>query len=383
LQSEAGASLRATNHDEVGGSPAPAEPTQDSPEPAGIAGFGANKSGDAAAPSPIEPRRVDQSWVVDARTSAASTVAVGTPGAAASARGGERPSAGADSRPVADRAAVAAAASRPVAASGSAGRQGAADGQQASASHAHAASTTDGEPASPFTAQLARGLSAAIARVRTTSATGGSTTDRTHELTLRLQPAALGRVRIHVAFDSADGKVSARFEVGSRGTRAKVAESLDQLRSSLQQRGLSIERMDVTIDRSLASAAPSSADPLGLLFGTPNAESPSARHAAVDPDRAAVDPDARGSHHGDGGHEHSGPEARHEQGQGSTDAPSLPPLAGLVGKDQGDARSAASNHPATGLDRVAERLAERLAPRLFGDLASAAASPVRSLDAVA
>lgn len=383
VRDDASSPTRVINHDEVGGSPAPAAPMPDAHDPADTGRSRPNALGDAATQSPTEPRRGEHAAVADARTAGPSSIAASTQGAAASARVGERASPASESRPVADRAAVAAAAGRPVAASGSAGRQASADGRQASASSTHAASTNDGEPASPITAQLARGLSAAIARVRTTGAGGEGLADRTHELTLRLQPASLGRVRIHVAFNAADGKVSARFEVGSRGTRAQVAESLEELRSSLQQRGLSIERMDVTIDRSLASAAPSSADPLGLLFGTPNAESPSARHAAVDPDRAAVDPDARGSRHGESGHEHSGPEARHEQGQGSTDAPSLPPLAGLAGEDQGDARSAASTHPAIGLDHVAERLAERLAPRLRGDRASAAASPVRSLDAVA
>lgn len=363
-----GAPVRA--HDEVAGS-APAsspESTTDnsgeletrrrpeSAQPAPSASRGAAETPEAAnRPELVNPGSSRSSVTLDSATA----------GHAAGLRGTARTSeASSAAQPIADRPA-AVAGTRTIAPGGGLNRHPHSGGQSSTALRASHAAGQESDAPSPFTAQLARGLSAAIARTRVSAAEAGAGVEgpRTHELTLRLQPAALGRVRVHVAFDAGEGKLSARFEVGSRGTREKVAESIDQLRASLQGRGLDVERMDVTVDRSLASTAPSSADPLGLLFGTPNADSPSVAHAAAHPDRAGVEPDAGGSR-GGGDHEQPGPEARQEQGQGSTDAPlppSVPSLAQLDG--EGDAWNATHDPMTVGLDRIAERLAEQIAAR--------------------
>lgn len=381
-----GAPVRA--HDEVAGSAPASSPesttdnsgeleTRRRPEPAPSASCGAAETPEAAnRPELVNPGSSRSSVTLDSATA----------GHAAGLRGTARTSeASSVAQPIADRAA-AVAGTRTIAPGGGLNRHPHSGGQSSTASRASHAAGQESDAPSPFTAQLARGLSAAIARTRVSVADAGADGEgpRTHELTLRLQPAALGRVRVHVAFDAGEGKLSARFEVGSRGTREKVAESIDQLRASLQGRGLDVERMDVTVDRSLASTAPSSADPLGLLFGTPNADSPSVAHAAAHPDRAGVEPDTGGSR-GGGDHEQPGPEARQEQGQGSTDAPSPPSVPSLAQLDgEGDAWNATHDPMTVGLDRIAERLAEQIAAqRPRGSDAASHESRRYAVDAVA
>lgn len=176
--------------------------------------------------------------------------------------------------------------------------------------------------------QLVRGLGAAIAQAR--RARG----DNTSEVVLRLQPATLGQLKIRVSFDRERAGVSARFEVSSSEARKAVDASLEQLRSSLEARGLAIDGLEVT----LAPRERPMSDPLGLATGTPYAKAES----AVDADRAfaQIDPDGRqqqgaggggGLERGGGGEQqhsfnpnhdgHHGPEARLDRGQGSTDAP--------------------------------------------------------------
>ena len=113
---------------------------------------------------------------------------------------------------------------------------------------------------SPLTAQLARGLSAAAAQSHSTG--------KPVEITLRLQPASLGHVKVRIAFDrtgrtGAGGGLSARFEVASPEARRAVNDSLADLRTALDARGINIDNLDVKLAR---------ADPLAFLSGTPYAE---------------------------------------------------------------------------------------------------------------
>lgn len=128
-----------------------------------------------------------------------------------------------------------------------------------------------------FAARLFRGISGAVARA------GGS--GQAQELTLRLQPASLGQVRIRVQFDPQRAGLSARFEVTNSQARRLVDESLPFLRASLESRGLGVDALEVGVSpRALIGR-----DPLGLVTGTPYAEDPWAPEDAG----AWVDPDAR------------------------------------------------------------------------------------------
>ncbi len=195
--------------------------------------------------------------------------------------------------------------------------------------------TADGR--NEFKTQLVRGLSAAIAQAR------GSRAESTSEVVLRLQPAALGQLRIRVAFDRERSGVSARFEVTSAEARKAVDGSLGHLRASLEARGMAIDGLEVV---RLPRERPLG-DPLGLATGTPYARADFNHQPGHAP--GSVDPDGGGGgrHPGVGGNGsggaseqpgggtqqhsfdlhrngHHGPEARPDRGQGSTDAPRPP-----------------------------------------------------------
>ena len=85
--------------------------------------------------------------------------------------------------------------------------------------------------------QVGRGLAAALRRE------GGV-------VTLRLEPAALGKLKIRL--DLNQGRVSATFRVENETARQLLQSSLDTLRSSLEMRGLSVERLHVDLRESLA-----------------------------------------------------------------------------------------------------------------------------------
>lgn len=81
-------------------------------------------------------------------------------------------------------------------------------------------------------AQAARGLAAALRQG------GGS-------VTLRLHPEELGDLKVRV--DSADGRIGATFEVQSEQARDLLDKTLSDLRTALEARGLSVDRLDVHI----------------------------------------------------------------------------------------------------------------------------------------
>ena len=86
-------------------------------------------------------------------------------------------------------------------------------------------------------AQVGRGLAAVLRRQ------GGV-------VTLRLEPAALGRLKIRL--DLNQGRVNATFRVENESARQLLESSLDALRSSLELRGLSVERLHVDLREALA-----------------------------------------------------------------------------------------------------------------------------------
>lgn len=65
-------------------------------------------------------------------------------------------------------------------------------------------------------------------------------------LTLRLQPANLGQVRIQVKID-ADQSLRAKFEVASAKTRSAMNGSMDELVRALEDKGLRVDDISVTL----------------------------------------------------------------------------------------------------------------------------------------
>lgn len=80
-----------------------------------------------------------------------------------------------------------------------------------------------------FSRQLERGIQAALRQQ------GGS-------VTMRLRPDALGDLRIHLDLNGTD--VSAMFDVREESARRLLEESVDQLRSALEARGLRVGRIE-------------------------------------------------------------------------------------------------------------------------------------------
>jgi flagellar hook-length control protein FliK len=89
-------------------------------------------------------------------------------------------------------------------------------------------------------AQVTRGVSALLAQGP------GS-------ITLRMVPEDLGQLRVHMSMK--DGSLSLRFETGNGAARELLDSAVADLRSTLEARGLSVERLSVTIDPSLAEPA--------------------------------------------------------------------------------------------------------------------------------
>jgi flagellar hook-length control protein FliK len=105
-----------------------------------------------------------------------------------------------------------------------------------------------GDAHAAFQAQVTRGLMSALRQ----SAESG---DRA--ATLRLQPVALGRLKVQVV--SREGAVSARFEVSTSEARQLLERSFDNLRASLNDKGLSVDRLDIHVtppDQQRADAGP-------------------------------------------------------------------------------------------------------------------------------
>jgi flagellar hook-length control protein FliK len=62
---------------------------------------------------------------------------------------------------------------------------------------------------------------------------------------LRLQPAELGNVQIDVTMR--DGMLSARLEAQSPGTHQLLVDNLPQLKESLAQQGVQVDRLEVDL----------------------------------------------------------------------------------------------------------------------------------------
>lgn len=121
-------------------------------------------------------------------------------------------------------------------------------------------------------AQAAKGLAAALRQG------GGS-------VTMRLHPEDLGELRVRV--EMAGGHVGASFQVGNAQAQRLLGKTLDDLRSALEARGLSVDRLDVHLTD----------------------------HAGHTPDQAGRD---GGANHSFGGADHrggAGPEAHTGGGQ--------------------------------------------------------------------
>ena len=113
---------------------------------------------------------------------------------------------------------------------------------------------TKAQPATPhappeeerLTAQISRGF-AAILRGK-----GGA-------LTMRLQPEALGDLKIQMAMEP--GRVEASFEVESEQARDLLTRSMDSLKAALEARGFEVDRLDVrVVDRHNGPAGESPPD---------------------------------------------------------------------------------------------------------------------------
>lgn len=123
--------------------------------------------------------------------------------------------------------------------------------------------SADSEFRRQLVAQVSRGLSGAIVKREgvngSAGASGGAET-----LILKLRPEALGQVKVTLEWrdTAATGQekgVSARFEVHSKHTHDALNGALDELRSSLESRGLSVENVEVKLVKT------GSPDPLRAL----------------------------------------------------------------------------------------------------------------------
>lgn len=104
--------------------------------------------------------------------------------------------------------------------------------------------------------QVARALAAALAK--------DAGPDGERSIMLRLEPESLGQLRVVVTMQG--NTVAARFEARSEQARDLLDRSLATLRSSLEERGLHVDRLHV----GLAAADPAGAQPARPLSGEPS-----------------------------------------------------------------------------------------------------------------
>ncbi|HSQ76419.1 MAG TPA: flagellar hook-length control protein FliK, partial [Bacteroidota bacterium] len=64
------------------------------------------------------------------------------------------------------------------------------------------------------------------------------------ELHVKLEPESLGEVVLHVRME--DGKMQAQIDVSQAGVKAALENALPQLRLSLNERGIDVQRLDVS-----------------------------------------------------------------------------------------------------------------------------------------
>lgn len=94
-------------------------------------------------------------------------------------------------------------------------------------------------------AQVERGIERAAYQAAASGAWAGSE-GGTGAVTLRLNPANLGMLRVHLRMDSASGGgVRARFEASSAKTRGILGDSIGSLRTALEDRGLRVDEVTV------------------------------------------------------------------------------------------------------------------------------------------
>lgn len=72
-------------------------------------------------------------------------------------------------------------------------------------------------------------------------------------LTMRLSPASLGEVRIEMSMQN--GRVSVQFDVGNVAAYQAIKGQMTELRQSLEQRGMTVERVETHVSPALARSA--------------------------------------------------------------------------------------------------------------------------------
>jgi flagellar hook-length control protein FliK len=72
-------------------------------------------------------------------------------------------------------------------------------------------------------------------------------------LTMKLSPASLGEVRIEMSMQA--GRVSVQFDVGNIAAYEAIKGHITELRQSLEQRGMTVERVETHVSPALAKSA--------------------------------------------------------------------------------------------------------------------------------
>jgi flagellar hook-length control protein FliK len=96
------------------------------------------------------------------------------------------------------------------------------------------------EGEAPTNQAVARGMNAVLRQ-------GGGA------LTMKLSPASLGEVRIEMTMQN--GRVSVQFDVGNVAAYQAIKGQLTELRQSLEQRGMTVERVETHVSPALARSA--------------------------------------------------------------------------------------------------------------------------------
>lgn len=145
-------------------------------------------------------------------------------------------------------------------------------------------------------AQVSRGLIAAVVK-REGAEGGGSAMGAPETLVLKLRPESLGHVKVMLEWKEADSgqpqpRLFARFEVQSKHTQEVLRNAINELRSSLESRGLSLDGAQVELSK------PVMADPLRALGERPESTAHSWHQPATDTQGGLADPSGGFSHSG-------------------------------------------------------------------------------------
>jgi hypothetical protein len=141
-------------------------------------------------------------------------------------------------------------------------QRGGAGGQQASAGGGEGTGGAPGGAGLPVDAQLAEGLGATLRHIPSPAGQ--------RAVTIRLDPAELGKVRIQLRV--AGEVVSVRFQVQTQQARASVERAQGELRQSIERRGLRIDSFMVEMAEDGAAPA-----------GQAGVAQPAGRSDAVEP----------------------------------------------------------------------------------------------------